>query len=122
MNAAAGELPFVVIDDFLPTDLQQQLWPYFQVETFARVDVSSPTGQWSWHDGGVLRGPTVGYKTKWHALYPTGTVIDALTEAIVRQEDRLRPALGRYDQAWDDLSASPSLARRPESSPESPPT
>jgi Rps23 Pro-64 3,4-dihydroxylase Tpa1-like proline 4-hydroxylase len=101
--------PFVVIDDFLAPELQQHIWLYFQVENFARVDVSSPTGQWSWHDGGALRGPTIGYRTKWHAKYPTGTAVDALMEALVRQEERLRPALGRYEIDWDDFSASPSL-------------
>lgn len=101
--------PFVVIDDFLPVDMQRHIWIYFQVENFARVDVSSPTGQWAWHDGAALRGPTIGYRAKWHAKYPTGTAVDALMEALVQQEERLRPALGRYGKDWDDFSASSSL-------------
>jgi 2OG-Fe(II) oxygenase superfamily len=101
--------PFVVIDDFLSADLQKHIWLYFQVENFARVDVSSPTGQWAWHDGAALRGPTIGFKTKWHVQYPTGTAVDALMEALVEQEERLRPALGKYASDWDDFSASPAL-------------
>jgi Rps23 Pro-64 3,4-dihydroxylase Tpa1-like proline 4-hydroxylase len=102
-------LPFLVIDDFLPADIHRHIWLYFQVENFARVDVSSPTGQWAWHDGAALRGPTIGYRTKWHAKYPTGTAVDALMENIVRQEERFRPVLGKYDSDWNDFSASPAL-------------
>jgi Rps23 Pro-64 3,4-dihydroxylase Tpa1-like proline 4-hydroxylase len=108
-EATAPTQPFIVIDDFLAPDLQQHIWLYFQVENFARVDVSSPTGQWAWHDGGSLRGPTIGYKTKWHAQFPTGTAVDALMETIVSEEKRFRPALGQFGSDWDDFSASPSL-------------
>jgi Rps23 Pro-64 3,4-dihydroxylase Tpa1-like proline 4-hydroxylase len=105
----ASVVPYLVIDDFLSPESHQLLWLYLQVENFLRVDVSAPTGQWPWHDGGALRGPTIGYKSKWHAQFPTGTALDVVIQGIVDSAAKLAPVLGQFRRDWEDFTSFPSL-------------
>jgi hypothetical protein len=101
--------PFIIIDDFLTSEHQEAVWLYIQREHLQRVDVATPTGQWAWHDGGALRGSTIGRRSKWHGQYPSGTALDLMMDRLVLAAERLTAVIGRLGEDWDDFTAFATL-------------
>lgn len=100
---------YIVIDNFLSEEEFRLLWNYFQVETYMRVDMGGFNGQWMAGDSQMLRGPTVGYKTKWHAQYPTNSALDFLFDRIVNHSSIFEKQIGAFGKAWEDFSMFASL-------------
>lgn len=100
---------FMVFDDFLSKEEFNLVWNYFQVEAFFRVDSAGQNGKWLIEDGASLRGPTIGYKTKWHAQYPTNTAIDKVMEAVFNNEESFSKVIGRFKTHWSDFTAFATL-------------
>mgnify|MGYP003393768949 CR=1 FL=1 len=100
---------YMILDNFLPPQQFAQMWNYFQVESYMRVDSTQYDGKWRLDDGMAMRGPTIGYKEKWHAQYPTGSAIDFVMAAIVSNKDTIAPLIGEMGKQWEQFTAFPSL-------------
>lgn len=100
---------YLIVDDFLPQEQFRQMWNYFQVEAYARVDSQAYDGKWRLEDGAAMRGPTIGFKQKWHGQYPTGSAIDFVMAGIANHHGVFEPLLGQMGKHWEHFTAFPSL-------------
>ncbi len=100
---------FTIVDDLLPPAECAALWNYFQLQPFQRVDALGMQGQWLLEDGGVLRGPTVGWGQAWDAQYPTKTPVDLLVNALLAGEDAFAATVVKRGVDWKAFSVCPSI-------------
>lgn len=103
---------YIVIDNFLSAEQFQQMWNYFQVEVYTRVDAQGFDGKWLLEDGAAMRGPTIGYGEKRHAQFPTGAAIDSVMQGILDNSHLFANLIGERPRDWDHFTAFPSLYPR----------
>ena len=106
LNVVAQTDHMTVIDGLLSSDQRDRLWNYFQLQPFQRVETLEGRGHSPVEDGGVLRGPTVGWGHSWDAQYPTETVVDEVMKAVATLPTFLRQAQAKK------VSTGRSSARR----------
>jgi hypothetical protein len=102
---------FTVIDDLLPQDKRDALWNFLQIQPMQRVDALGRRGHWLIEDQEVLRGPTVGWGHRWDSLFPSGSPVDDVMEAIVAASDLFAPSVGRRNTDWEIFSAMATIYR-----------
>lgn len=102
----------IVLDNFLPKGSFDLLWNQFQIQTFQRVDQGGYEGHWLAEDGAALKGPTIGFKKKWHAQYPTETAYDFVADGIVDHAHFFSDLIGEFGSDWDDFTLFPALYPR----------
>jgi hypothetical protein len=100
---------FTIVDGFLGADDNDKVWNYFQLQPFRRVDSLDLMGHWALEDGGVLRGPTAGYKKTFDSQYPTETPIDIVMKTLVDAGDHYAATVGRQGTDWDVFSAMATI-------------
>ena len=108
---------FAVFDDFLPDERLAGLQRYMRAEKFSYAkNVSYRNDLFRIFHGDPLRGPGLYDRhpdpSKPVALYPTGSAMDAVVDALVNAEDTLSPWTGKRGEDWDFLSATPFLYPR----------
>jgi hypothetical protein len=94
----------VVLDDVLPEAALDELWNYFQVQEFRRVEALGLFGHWALDDAGALRGPAVGHGFDLETRYPSRTPIDLVLEAIVDHAPKFDAVLGKRGEGWELFS------------------
>ncbi len=94
----------VVIDDALTDDAFDELWNYFQVQEFRRVESLGLFGHWALDDAAALRGPAVGHGFELETRYPSSTPIDRVLEAIVAHAPKFDALLGKRGEGWELFS------------------
>lgn len=121
MKIATSNSQFIVIDDFLSSESFEMLWRWFQVAPFFSNDLRGLNGSWRLDDGRVMRGPDIYYgavapqvaKDKRGSFaHPTGTAIDLLVQAIVKNNDSFASLVGDESKDWRTLAFAPRLYER----------
>lgn len=109
LNVVAQTDHMTVIDGLLSSDQRDRLWNYFQLQPFQRVETLEGRGHSPVEDGGVLRGPTVGWGHSWDAQYPTETVVDEVMKAVADAADLFVASAGKKGVDWEIFSATPMI-------------
>jgi hypothetical protein len=100
---------YLIIDNFLSPEQFAQVWSYFQIETYMRVDSQGYEGKWRLEDGAAMRGPTIGYGEKWHGQFPTGSALDLVIQSILNHHSLFADLIGEMGKDWQNFTAFPSL-------------